>query len=74
MDGNGAQFVKRLWIGLDLGKAISLKRYNRYRTFIKHDISNTEARSYPKNTAVIYKYAKFEALDTSTAYILTRYK
>ena len=28
MDGNGAQFVKRLWIGLDLGKAISLKRYN----------------------------------------------
>ena len=56
MDGNGAQFVKRLWIGLDLGKAISLKRYNRYRTFIKHDISNTEARSYPKNTAVIEKY------------------
>ena len=70
MDGNGAQFVKRLWIGLDLGKAISLKRYNRYRTFIKHDISNTEARLYPKNTAVIEKYA----LDTSTAYILTRYK
>ena len=27
MDGNGAQFVKRLWIGLDLGKAISLKPY-----------------------------------------------
>ena len=38
MDGNGAQFVKRLWIGLDLRKAISLKRYNRYGTFIKHDI------------------------------------
>ena len=56
MDGNGAQFVKWLWIGLDFGKAISLKRYNRYRTFIKHDISNTEARSYPKNTAVIEKY------------------
>ena len=56
MDGNGAQFVKRLWIGLDLGKAISLKRYNRYRTFIKHDITNTEARSHPKNTAVIEKY------------------
>ena len=29
MDGNGAQFVKRLWIGLDWGKAIGLKRYNR---------------------------------------------
>ena len=26
MDGNGAQFVKILWIGLDLGKAINLKR------------------------------------------------
>ena len=26
MDGNGAQFVKMLWIGLDLGKVISLKR------------------------------------------------
>ena len=24
MDGKGAQFVKMLWIGLDLGKAISL--------------------------------------------------
>ena len=56
MDGNGAQFVKRLWIGLDLGKAIRLKRYIRYGTFIKHDISNTEARLYPKNTAVIDKY------------------
>ena len=56
MDGNGAQFVKRLCTGLDLGKAISLKRYNRYRTFIKHDINNTEARLYPKNTAVIEKY------------------
>ena len=37
------------------GKAIGLKRYNRYGTFIKHDISNTEARLYPKNTAVIEK-------------------
>ena len=45
MDGNGAQFVKWLWIGLDLGKAISLKRYNRYRTFIKQYVSNTEATS-----------------------------
>ena len=26
MDGNGAQVVKMLWIGLDLGKVISLKR------------------------------------------------
>ena len=26
MNGNGAQFVKMLWIGLDLGKVISLKR------------------------------------------------
>ena len=59
MDGNGAQFVKRLWIGLDLGKAISLKRNNRYGTFLKHDISNTEARLYPKNTAVIDKYAPY---------------
>ena len=44
MDGNGAQFVEILWIGLDLGKAITLKRYNRNRNFIKHDLSNTEAR------------------------------
>ena len=56
MDGNGAQFVKRFWIGLDLGKANSLKRYNRYRTFIKHVINNTEARLYPKNAAAIEKY------------------
>ena len=55
MDGNGAQFMKMLWIGLDLGEAIGLKRYDRYGTFIKNDISNTEARLYPKNTAVIEK-------------------
>ena len=55
MDGNGAQFVRRLWIGLDLGKAVSLKHYNGYGTFIKYEISNTEARLYPKNTAVIEK-------------------
>ena len=55
MDGNGAQFVKRSWIGLDFGKAISLKRYDRYGTFIKHDIKNTEATLYHKNTAVIKK-------------------
>ena len=49
MDGNGAQFVKMLWIGLDLEdlEAISLKRHNRYGTFIKHVINITEARLYP---------------------------
>ena len=26
MDGNGAQFVKILWIGLDLGRTVDLKR------------------------------------------------
>ena len=30
MDGNGAQYVKKLWISLDLGKAINLKRYDNY--------------------------------------------
>ena len=29
MDGNGAQFVKILWIGLDLGRTVDLKRYYR---------------------------------------------
>ena len=47
MDGNGAQFVKILWIGLDLGQTVDLKRYDRYRTFTKHDISNTDTRLYP---------------------------
>ena len=42
------------WFGF--GEAINLKRYDRYGTFIKHDINNTEARLYPKNTAVIDKY------------------
>ena len=28
MDGNGAQFVKILWIGLDLGQTFALKRYD----------------------------------------------
>ena len=27
-DGNWAEFVNMLWIGLDLGKAINLKRYD----------------------------------------------
>ena len=76
MDGNGAEVVKLLWIGLYLGKVISLKRYDSYRTPIKHDISNTEAGLYTRNTAVIEKYVgtKFETLDTSTATILTRYE
>ena len=38
------------------GKVINLKRYNRYGTLIKHDVSNTEARLYPKNAALIEKY------------------
>ena len=56
MDGNGARFVKMLWIGLDLGEAINLKRYYRYRSLMKHDTSNTKARLYPKNTALFEKY------------------
>ena len=66
MDGNGAQFVKGLWIGLDLGKTISLKRYDRYRTSIKHDINNSEGKvisqEYSSDSEVC---VKFEALDTS---------
>ena len=30
MDRNGAQFVKILWIGLDLGQTVELKRYDRF--------------------------------------------
>ena len=55
MEMGGGQFVKMLWIGLDLREGIRSKRYDRYRNFIKHDISKTEARLYPKNTAVIEK-------------------
>ena len=63
MNGNGAQFVKILWIGLDLGQTVDLKRYDkkrydRYRTFTKHDISNTET----KNTPVIDKYRMCQSL------------
>ena len=53
MDGNGAQFMKILWIGLDLGQTVDLKRHDRYRTFTKHDTSITETRLYPNNTPVI---------------------
>ena len=58
MDGNGAQFVKILWIGLDLGQTVGLKRYDRYRTFTKYGISNKETRLYPNNTPVIDKYVR----------------
>ena len=35
--GNGAQFVKIVWIGLDLGQSADLKPYDRHQTFTKHD-------------------------------------
>ena len=44
--GNGAQFVKIVWIGLDLGQSVDLKPYDRHRTLTKHDKSNTETRLY----------------------------
>ena len=44
--GNGAQFVKIVWIGLDLGQSVDLKPYDRHRTFTKHDKSNTETGLY----------------------------
>ena len=44
--GNGAQFVKVVWIGLDLGQSVDLKPYDRHGTFTKHDKSNTETRLY----------------------------
>ena len=56
MDGNVAQFVKILWIGLDLGQTVDLRRYERYRTFTKHGISNKEIRLYPNKTPLIDKY------------------
>ena len=59
MDGNWAQFVKILWIGLDLERTVALKQYDRYRTFTKHDINITKTRLYPNyywDTPVIGKY------------------
>ena len=44
MDGNGAQLVKILWIGLDLGQTVDLKRCDRYRTFTKHDIPSVSQK------------------------------
>ena len=62
--GNGAQFVKIVWIGLDLGPSVDLKPYDRYRTFTKHDISNTETRLYLMDCQMC---AKVEGLDANTA-------
>ena len=50
MDINGAQFVKILWIGLDLGETVDLKQYDRYRIFTKHDIR------YNRNKVISQKY------------------
>ena len=44
--GNGAQFVKIVWIGLDLGQSVALTPCDRHRTFTKRDKSNTETRLY----------------------------
>ena len=62
--GNGAQFVKIAWIGLDLGQSVDLKSYDRYQTFTKHDKSNTETRLYLIDWQIC---AKVEGLDTNTA-------
>ena len=44
--GNGAQFVKIVWIGLDLGQSVALTPCDGHRTFTKRDKSNTETRLY----------------------------
>ena len=62
--GNGAQVVKIVWIGLDLGQIVDLKPYDRYRTFTKHDISNTETRFYLIDWQIC---AKVEGLDANPA-------
>ena len=62
--GNGAQFVKIVWIGLDLGHSVDLKPYDRYQAFTKHDKSNTETMSYLIDWQIC---AKVEGLDTNTA-------
>ena len=46
-DGNGAQVMKILWIRLDLGQTVDLKRYDRYRSFTKHDISKKKEGYIP---------------------------
>ena len=62
--GNGAQFVKIVWIRLDLGQSVDLKPYDRYRTFTKCDKSKTETRLYLIDWQIC---AKAEGLDTNTA-------
>ena len=62
--GNGAQFVKIVWIGLDLGQSVDFKPYDKHRTFTKHDKSNTETRLYLIDWQIC---AKVEGLDTNTA-------
>ena len=57
--GNGAQFVKIVWIALDLGPSV-----DRYRTFTKHGISNTETWLYLMDCQMC---AKVEGLDANTA-------
>ena len=42
------------WFGF--GEVINLKRYDGYRIFSKHDISNIEAFFVPKDAAVLDKY------------------
>ena len=44
--GDGAQFVKIVWIGLDLGQSVALTPCDGHRTFTKRDKSNTETRLY----------------------------
>ena len=76
MDCKWMEIGHNLWksYGLDYicGKAISLKRYNGYGTFIKHDMSNREARLYDisqEYSIDLEIWAKFEALDTKTAIV-----
>ena len=62
--GNGAKFVKIVWIGLGLGQSVDLKPYDRYRTSTKHAKSNTATRLYLIEWQIC---AKDEELDTNTA-------
>ena len=41
-----AQFVKILWIGLDLGQSIDLKPYDRCRTFTNDIIKVTQKQGH----------------------------
>ena len=44
------------WFGFGGRPSAQNDTIDTYGTFMKHDISNTEARLYPKNTVVIEKY------------------